>query len=224
MSLDQDFAWSPGYFSMTAVLNVLEVYWSQGGKNDIIVNVSDIFYIFYAVLLHLFLKRIVANCTGIAMVMLMVMFLIIPGIYDGLPNVALLILDDSKRFFKECIELTIKEYNSLVMLSSEYKNRLKLLYGSATTHLKSKFDEAINNYSDANILKYLCVLKVDPQMHYELDSLAVLGSANLSLISFTIITADVDRRHESFTNGTDNHEELEQILLDLQLDQSNYSK
>jgi len=181
---------------MTNVLVALEVYWGYGGKNDITVN------------------RIVSNATGIAMAMFMAIFPMLPGIYGGSPHAAMFILDDSKKIFQDCMELTIKGSDP-----NEIKSRLQTLHEHARIRFISQFDFAMKSFTDASQFSRLCVLRLDPRMLKELDDLAVLCSSITALIHLATILVDHDSWQKHFAHGTDNRKELEQILSNLQIDQ-----
>lgn len=196
--LDKDYAWGPGYFSMTQALVVLEVYWGYGGKNDITAS------------------RIVSNLVGI--VMAMIMAAIPPGVYGNSPKEAKFLLEDTKRVFRDCIEL---------VLEGSDPAKLHHLYAAAEATFIAGFSEANDNYNDANKLQRLCILKPNPGMKLELDHMAVLGSSILALIRFGIILVEAEPEEETrFREGSEDRRLLETILegLDIEDDTHNISR
>jgi hypothetical protein len=180
--LNKDFAWGPGYFAMTQSLVVAEVYWGYGGKNDTTLN------------------RIVANCVGIGMAMLMAA--IPPGVYGGSPREAKFLLEDNKRVF--------------------LKSKLEQLYATAEATFIAEFSEANDNFSDASQLQKLCILKLDPKLRLELDHMDILGSSILSLLRFSIALADIQPQGGETGDENDHRAALEGILDGLEIDDYKY--
>ncbi|KAL7553245.1 hypothetical protein ACHAWF_016504, partial [Thalassiosira exigua] len=188
--LDKDFAWGPGYFSLTQALVVLEVYKGYGGKNDITAD------------------RIVSTIVGIAIAMAMAA--IPPGVYGNSPRVAKFLLEDKKRIFRDCIVAALEGADTA---------KLHHLHAVALATFIPSFCEANSNYNDAMQLRRLCILKQNPGLRLELDHLAVLGSSILALIRFTILFVEAEPDGKKrFEEGSEGRHLLEKILTGLDIE------
>jgi len=187
----------PAYFSMTQALVVLEVFWGYGEKNDITLN------------------RIVANLVGIAMSMALA--LVPPGIYGNSPREMKFLLEDKKRAFRDCIKL---------VLDGSDMAGLHHLHATSRATFIAGYNEANENYKDADKLEKMCIFKPNPQMKVGLENMAVLGSSILSLIRFAIILIEVEPEGgDRFGDGSEERCILEAILsgLDIEDDAHNIS-
>lgn len=176
---------------MTQALVVMEVFLGYGYKNDITVN------------------RIVANLAGIGMAL--VMAFIPPAVFGSSQREAKFLLEDKKRAFRDCIELT---------LNGSDPAKLYHLYATAQATFTAEFKEANDNYKDANQMKKLGILKPDPELKKGIDNLAVLGSSILGLIKLAAWlveeSADATMR---FPDGGENRRILELILEGLDIEE-----
>ena len=175
---------------MTQALVVMEVYWGYGGINDITVN------------------RISANLVGIAVAMILA--LIPPCVYGSSPRLSKFLLEDQKRAFRDCIQFALDGSDS---------KKLHHLHVVAQTTFTSQFSEANSNYTDANQMKKLPLLKPNPLMKLGLDHIAVLGSSILSLIRFaTYLIEHQPNGKDRFPDGSTDRRVLEAILEGLDID------
>ena len=199
--LDQDLAWGSGYFAMTQYLIVLTVQKGFGSINDVTVN------------------RIVANLAGIFMSSALAA--IPPGIFGSSPRDLQYLLEDKKRAFRDCLRLILDGSKTEDrLLDQDLAVRLHRLHATANTVFIAGFSEANAYHKDAQQLKSLPILKVDPRMKVALGNAAVLGASLLSLIRLSILVVESDTELAGFAEGTDERKVLEEIVsgLDIQDD------
>ena len=199
--LDQDLAWGCGYFVMTQYLIVVTVYKGFGTLNDVTVN------------------RIVANLAGIFLST--VLAAIPPGIFGSSPRELQFLLEDKKRAFRDCLLLILDGSKAEQRLSRhDLAARLHRLHATAKTAFVAGFSEADANHKDAQKLKSLPILKVDPRMKVALGNAAVLGASLRALIRLAILIVESDTELADFAEGTEERKVLEEIVsgLDVQDD------
>jgi len=186
---------------MTSGLVILDVYWGLGGENDITAN------------------RIASNCVGIAMALFMAT--IPPGIYGNCPYNLKHLLEDKKRFFRDCLQLMLDNADS----DKDTIQKLNNLHAAARATFIDGYKEANDNFNDAKILQNLFILKPSEEMKQSLDTFAILGSSVLSVIRFAIVLLENSAGEERFTEGSEARKALQTILdaLDIEDDTSNIS-
>ncbi|EJK63821.1 hypothetical protein THAOC_15504 [Thalassiosira oceanica] len=199
--LDQDLAWGSGYFAMTQYLIVLTVYKGFGTINDVTVN------------------RIVANLAGIFLSL--VLAAIPPGIFGSSPRELQFLLEDKKRALRDCLRLILDGSKTEHRLPQhDLAARLHRLHATAKATFIAGFSDANAYHKDAQQLKSLPILKVDPRMQVALGNAAVLGASLLSLIRLAILIVESDTELAGFAEGAEERKVLEEIVsgLDIQDD------